>query len=292
MAGSGSGIPANPEGEPGLRKGPGILFLVATPIGNLEDVTLRALRVFREVDWIAAEDTRRTRILLERHGIECPLISHHAHTEHQRGPRLVARLLKGERGALVTDAGTPGISDPGFLLARMAREAGIAVETIPGPSAVMAALAASGLPTDAFRFGGFLPPRSSARRKALTAVKNEPATLIFFEAPHRIRETLADIQEVLGARPVVLAREITKLHEQFLRGTAAELSTAEFPLKGEFTLLVGKAPEEPRVDDEPVADAVAARIRAGTSRMDAIKAVARERGLSKREVYRLVLGQE
>jgi 16S rRNA (cytidine1402-2'-O)-methyltransferase len=154
---------------------------------------------------------------------------------------------------------------------------------------VLAALAASGLPTDAFHFGGFLPARSSPRRKALATLKDEPATLVFFEAPHRIRETLADIEEVLGPRPVVLAREITKIHEQFLRGTASELRQAGIPLKGEFTLLVGKATTGPAPGDAPVAEAIAARVSAGMSRMEAIKSVARDRGLSKREVYRLSL---
>jgi 16S rRNA (cytidine1402-2'-O)-methyltransferase len=270
----------------------GTLYLVATPIGNLEDITLRALRILREVDLVACEDTRQTRKLLDHYGIHKPTVSYHEHNERARAVELLEKLRSETKIALVSDAGTPLVSDPGYRLVAQALEHGIRVEPIPGPSAVLAALAASGLPTDAFRFGGFLPPRSSARRKALTAVKNEPTTLVFFEAPHRIRETLADIQEVLGARQVVLAREITKLHEQFLRGTAAELSTVEFPLKGEFTLLIGKAMEEPRLDDEPVAETVAARVRAGMSRMDAIKAVARERGLSKREVYRLVLGQE
>ncbi|MGC9969689.1 MAG: 16S rRNA (cytidine(1402)-2'-O)-methyltransferase [Bryobacteraceae bacterium] len=267
---------------------PGTLYLVATPIGNLEDITLRALRILREVDLIACEDTRQTRKLLDHYGIHKPTVSFHEHNERARALELLEKLRNEARIALVSDAGTPLVSDPGYRLVAEAFEHGIRVEPIPGPSAVLAALAASGLPTDAFHFGGFLPARSSPRRKALAALKDEPATLVFFEAPHRIRETLADIDEVLGPRPVVLAREITKIHEQFLRGTAGELRQADIPLKGEFTLLIGKAAAPPH-DDTPVADAIAARISAGMSRMEAIKSVARDRGLSKREVYRLTL---
>jgi 16S rRNA (cytidine1402-2'-O)-methyltransferase len=201
---------------------------------------------------------------------------------------LLEKLRNDARIAMVSDAGTPLVSDPGYRLVADALAEGIRVEPIPGPSAVLAALAASGLPTDAFHFGGFLPARSSPRRKALAVLKDEPATLVFFEAPHRIRETLTDIEEVLGPRPVVLARELTKIHEQFLRGTPAELLHSDIPLKGEFTLLIGKSAGLPQ-DDTPVADAIAARVSAGMSRMEAIKSVARDRGLSKREVYRLTL---
>lgn len=271
---------------------PGALYLVATPIGNLEDITVRALRILREVDLIACEDTRQTRKLLDHYGIHKPTISYHEHNEAVRTPELIEKLRNEAKIALVSDAGTPLVSDPGYRLVAGAIERGIPVEPIPGPSAILAALAASGLPTDAFRFGGFLPPRSSQRRKALAALKDEPATLVFFEAPHRIRETLADVEEVLGPRPIVLAREITKIHEQFLRGAAAELRLSEIPLKGEFTLLIGKAAAaEPARDDTPVAEAIAARVGSGMSRMDAIKSVARDRGLSKREVYRLSLEQ-
>jgi len=269
----------------------GALYLVATPIGNLEDITLRALRVLREVDVIACEDTRQTRKLLDHYGVHKPTLSYHEHNEQARAPELLAKLEEGASVALVSDAGTPLVSDPGYRLVAQAVAHGVRIEPIPGPSAVLAALAASGLPVDAFRFGGFLPVRSAQRRKALTALKNEPATLIFFEAPHRIREALADIAAALGARPVALAREMTKLHEQFLRGTAEELLASDIPQKGEFTLLIGRAPEgAPRPeDDDPIEESLAARERAGMSRMEAIKAVARERGLSKREVYRLTL---
>ncbi len=268
---------------------PGILYLVATPIGNLEDITLRALRVLREADLIACEDTRQTRKLLEHYGIARPTISYHEHNETVRAPELLEKLAAGSSIALVSDAGTPLVSDPGYRLVTQAAAAGVRVESLPGPSAALAALAASGLPTDEFHFAGFLPVRSAQRRKALARLKDEPATLVFYEAPHRIREMLADVEEVLGDRPVVVARELTKVHEEILRGTAASLRRASFTLKGEFTVLVGKADasREPAGEEGiPIEDAVEAQIRAGMSRMDALKAVARARGLSKRDVYR------
>jgi 16S rRNA (cytidine1402-2'-O)-methyltransferase len=193
--------------------------------------------------------------------------------------------------ALVSDAGMPLVSDPGYRLVRAAIEAGIPVEPIPGPSAALAALAASGLPTDAFHFAGFLPAKSGQRARALEGLKEEPATLIFYEAPHRVLETLEAIAQVLGARPVVAARELTKVHEEFLRGSAVEVHAqlaARGSIKGEFTLLVGKA-VAPLPDDTPVGDAVDELVRAGAARMDAIKQVARRRGLSKREVYEQAL---
>jgi 16S rRNA (cytidine1402-2'-O)-methyltransferase len=269
----------------------GTLHVVATPIGNLEDITLRALRVLREAALIACEDTRQTRKLLDHYGIATPAISYHEHNEAARAAELLEKLMEGTSIALVSDAGTPLISDPGFRLVAKAIEAGVRVEPVPGASAVIAALTASGLPVDSFRFSGFLPPRGAQRRKALARLKDEPATLVFYEAPHRILETLEDIGEVLGARPLVLAREITKLHEEFLRGTAAELRARRIPLKGEFTVLVGRATEPPGASDESsIAEAVQNRMDAGLSRMDAMKAVARDRGLSKREVYREVEG--
>jgi 16S rRNA (cytidine1402-2'-O)-methyltransferase len=268
----------------------GTLYLVATPIGNLEDITLRALRVLREVDLVACEDTRQTRRLLDHYGVPTATLSYHEHNEVERAAELVDRLGQGLSIALVSDAGTPLVSDPGYRLVRAAAEAGIRVEPIPGPSAVIAALSASGLATDAFHFGGFLPPRSAQRRKALLKLKDEPATLIFYEAPHRLLEALEDIDAVLGARQVVIARELTKIHEEFLRGTPAELRQARPKLKGEITLLVAKSSggEGAAVEATPIPEAVAGRISAGMSRMDAIKAVARDRGLAKREVYRLL----
>jgi 16S rRNA (cytidine1402-2'-O)-methyltransferase len=266
----------------------GTLYLVATPIGNLEDVTLRALRVLREVELIACEDTRQTRRLLDHYAIHKPTVSYHEHNEQTRAPELIEKLAAGASVALVSDAGTPLVSDPGYRLVTRAVEAGIRVEPLPGASAILTALAASGLPTDAFHFAGFLPPRAAQRRKALARLKDEAATLIFFEAPHRILETLEDIDAVLGARPVVIAREVTKLHEEFLRGTPAELRRSHITLKGEITLLVGKGGAPAEEDGRPLPEAVEAHTRAGMSRMDAIKSVARERGLSKREVYRIL----
>ena len=266
----------------------GTLYLVATPIGNLEDITLRALRVLREVDLIACEDTRHTRKLLDHYGIHKPTLSYHEHNEALRSGELLAKLRQGTSVALVSDAGTPLVSDPGYRLVTRAIESGITIEPVPGASASLAALTASGLPTDAFLFGGFLPARPGPRRKLLAKFKDEPATLVFYEAPHRILEALEDIHAVLGARPVVLAREMTKLHQEFLRGTAAglrEALRARPPLKGEITLLVGRA-ATPASTETPLAEAVEAAMEAGLGRMEAVKAVARQRGLSKREVYR------
>jgi 16S rRNA (cytidine1402-2'-O)-methyltransferase len=270
---------------------PGRLYLVATPIGNLEDITYRAVRVLGEVDLIACEDTRQTRKLLDHYAISKPTISYHEHNEAQRAAELAERLLAGATVALVSDAGMPLVSDPGYRLVRAAIEAGIPVEPIPGPSAALAALAGSGLPTDAFHFAGFLPAKTGQRARALEALKEEPATLIFYEAPHRVLETLEAIAQVLGPRPVVAARELTKVHEEFLRGTAAEVHAqlaARGSIKGEFTLLVGKA-VAPAPDDTPAGVAVEELVRAGATRMDAIKQIARRRGLSKREIYEQAL---
>jgi len=266
----------------------GTLYIVATPIGNLEDITSRAVRVLREADLIACEDTRQTRKLLDRYGIAKPLTSYHEHNELSRSQELLRELQAGKNIALVTDAGTPLISDPGYRLVAGARQLGIAVSPIPGPGAFLAALSASGLPTDSFIFLGFLSPKKSQRRKALESWKALPATLVFYEAPHRIAETLQDIAEVLGAREVVLARELTKVHEEFLRGTAAEILEAlkrRQPLKGEITLMVGKG-ETAEPDEQPLENAVQQLMDSGVPRMQALKTVARRRGLSKREVYR------
>lgn len=265
----------------------GTLYVVATPIGNLEDITLRALRVLREADLIACEDTRQTRKLLDHYGIQKPSVSYHEHNEATRAAELLEKLRAGQKIALVSDAGTPLVSDPGYRLVSQAAAEGLRVESIPGPSAAIAALAASGLPTDAFYFAGFLPARSAQRRKALLKLKDLAATLVFYEAPHRVLEMLTDIEETLGPRPVVLARELTKLHEELLRGTPAELRQSHIPLRGEFTILVGRAAGPIAAgSDIPVREAVEAHMRGGLSRMDAMKAVARERGLSKRDVYK------
>jgi 16S rRNA (cytidine1402-2'-O)-methyltransferase len=270
---------------------PGRLYLVATPIGNLEDITYRAVRLLGEAGVIACEDTRQTRKLLDHYGIHKPTVSYHEHNEAERAADLVARMTAGATVALVSDAGMPLVSDPGYRLVRAAIAAGIAVEPVPGPSASLTALAASGLATDAFHFGGFLPPKEGQRRRMLASLAGEEATLIFYEAPHRILETLQAVEEELGPRSVVVARELTKLHEEFLRGTAAEVRAqlaARDAVKGEITLLIGKA-EAPPPDSTPLDEAVAALVAAGVPRMDAIKQVARQRGLSKREVYKHVL---
>jgi 16S rRNA (cytidine1402-2'-O)-methyltransferase len=272
----------------------GTLYVVSTPIGNLEDMTFRAVRILGEVSLIACEDTRHSRILLQHYGIDRPLISYHDHNEQERTEDLIVRLREGGSVALISDAGTPLISDPGYRLVNRAIEEGIAVTPIPGPSAILAALAGSGLPTDSFHFGGFLAAKTSQRRKQLVAVKDIESTLVFYEAPHRILEALADVGEILGDRQVVLTRELTKFHEEFLRGTAAEVLEnlrVRPSVKGEMTLLIGKAVAAP-VSDLPVKEAVEALIRSGVARMDAMKAVARERGMSKREVYAAVEGSE
>ena len=269
----------------------GTLYVVATPIGNLEDITLRALRTLKEVDLVACEDTRHTRRLLTHFAIGTPTISYHDHNARERAPQLVERLEAGESIALVSDAGTPAISDPGYRLISSAAERGVRVVPIPGPSAAVAALSASGLATDAFLFAGFLPPKSGARRTRLTELKDERATLVLYEAPHRVAETLADMREILGDRHAVVARELTKLHEELLRGRLSELESALGPerRRGEIVLLVAGAADEPAVaDDTPVADRVAQLEAEGLSRMDAIKRVAKERGLPKRDVYREV----
>jgi 16S rRNA (cytidine1402-2'-O)-methyltransferase len=272
---------------------PGILYLVASPIGNLEDITFRAVRILKECDLIACEDTRHTLKLLNHYGIEKPLISYHDYNESQRAAELVARLRDGSNLALISDAGMPLVADPGYRLVTAAVAAGISVQPIPGPSALVTALAASGLPTDSFRFEGFLPPRSGQRSSVLEALKSEQATLIFYEAPHRILDTLADVDRIMGPRPVVIARELTKTHEEFLRGTAQqvlEILRTRNTVKGEITLLIGKAAksEAPLPEPASIEEAVSACEREGLTRMDAIKAVARRHGLSKREVYQRV----
>lgn len=268
----------------------GTLYVVSTPIGNLEDITLRALRILREVHLIACEDTRQTRKLLDHFAISTSAISYHDHNEASRAAELIERIQSGHSIALVSDAGTPLVSDPGYRLVDAAIQAGVTVVPIPGASAVLGALAAAGLPTDEFRFCGFLPPKQGQRRKVLDALIPETCTLVFYEAPHRILETLDDISQIMGTRPIVVARELTKMHEEFLRGTAGDIRAVleqRHSVKGEITLLIGKG-EPVLVDDRPLPEAVAALEAQGMPRMDAIKQVARERGLSKREVYREV----
>ena len=274
---------------------PGILYIVATPIGNLEDLTLRARRILRECDWIACEDTRQTRKLLEHLNISKPLVSYYEHNEAGRAAELAAKLEAGAKVALVSDAGTPLISDPGYRVVTAAIGAGIPVVPIPGATAAMSALSASGLATDSFRFCGFLPAKTSQRRKMLEQLKQESCTLIFYETPHRILDALTDVEAVMGSRPAVVARELTKIHEEFLRGPAIEIRAAlagRASVKGEITLLIGKAESAAATaDDTPLEDAVRAAEQQGLSRMDAIKRVAKQRGLSKREVYRTITGE-
>lgn len=266
---------------------PGTLYVVASPIGNLEDMTYRAVRVLREVDLIACEDTRHTRHLLDHFGINRTTVSYHEHNETARTSDLIVRLQSGNNIALVSDAGTPLISDPGYRVVAAAVAAGIPVVPVPGASAILAALAASGLPTDSFHYGGFLPSKAGQRRRALTAAVALDCTLVFYEAPHRILETLTDMAELMPRRPVVIAREMTKLHEEYLRGTAseiAELLSSRPAIKGELTIVIGK-PVEAEVDSRPARELLNLFLSQGYSRMDAIKEVARARGVSKREIY-------
>ena len=270
------------------------LYLVATPIGNLEDITLRALRVLKEVDLIACEDTRQTLKLLNHYDIKTRLVSYHEHNEMTKAAELVVNLEGGARIALVTDAGMPGISDPGFRLIALAIRHHVPVVPIPGASAFLAALVASGLPTDSFRFSGFLPAKSGQRRKLLESVKDSPRTQVFYEAPHRLLDTLADVVEVLGDdRDVVVAREVTKLHEEFLRGRAIEILgqlKARGDVKGEITLLIAKAEtEDLRPETSTVSIAQRVREIMSTEKADekaALKKVAKERGIGKSEAYR------
>jgi 16S rRNA (cytidine1402-2'-O)-methyltransferase len=273
------------------------LYLVATPIGNLEDITLRAVRVLKEVDVIACEDTRQTQKLLNHFGITTRTVSYHEHNEMTRSAELVKEMQEGASVALVTDAGMPGISDPGFRLISLAIRHHLAVVPIPGASAFLAALVASGLPTDSFRFSGFLPTKRGERRAALEAIKTSPRTQVFYEAPHRILETLSDVVEVLGEeRHVVIAREVTKLHEEFLRGRAGDVLDrlkARDGVKGEITLLIGKAEEiDARTGTGTlVHPGIRQRLDQimGEEKVDkktALKKVAKERGISKSEAYR------
>src|SRR5262250_2259875 len=234
--------------EPAPDGRTGCLYLVATPIGNLEDITLRALRILKEANEIACEDTRHTQKLLNHYNISRPLVSYHEHNEMTRAPELVVAMEDGGRIALVSDAGMPLVSDPGFRLVTLCLRHRIPVIPVPGPSALLAALSASGLPNEEFLFAGFLPARSGERRRALERLRIEDRTIIFYEAPHRIEETLADAREILGDRTACLAREVTKLHEEFRRGTLSELiaSLSDKPVRGEITLLIGAVPVEQR----------------------------------------------
>lgn len=282
------------EEQSNLPLAPG-LYLVGTPIGNLGDITLRAIRVLRSVDRIACEDTRQTQKLLNHFGITTPTVSCHEHNEAERIPEFLGAMQKGSRIAIVSDAGMPGISDPGMRLAAAAIEAGIAVHPIPGANAALSALVASGLNTQQFLYVGFLPAKAGARRaelERLASSAEDSTTLVFYEAPHRILETLADVQAVWGAQcRVVVARELTKLHEEFLRGSVAEVTAGlsqRDRIRGEITLLV-EATSPP--GNEAVAGSVSDRIvelqqAENLDEKDALKRIARERGLSKSDIYR------
>ena len=267
---------------------PGTLYLVATPIGNLADVTHRALDILRNVALIACEDTRHTRKLLQHYGITTKTISYHEHNEQQRARELVQKLKEGDDVAVVSDAGTPSISDPGFRLVRAAIENDVPVVPVPGPSALISALIATGLPTDEFFFGGFLPAKSNARRARVTELRSVPGTLVFYEAPHRLSETLKDALEVLGEREAVVARELTKLHEEIKRGRLSELAehySTEEP-RGEIVLLIDRNVLEEIATKESVADLVDQFERDGLDHRAALKKAARELGLSRAEAYR------
>ena len=271
----------------------GTLYLVATPIGNLEDMTQRALNVLKEVDVIACEDTRRTQTLLNHFGIKTKMLSYHEHNERERAAELGASLQTGANIAIVSDAGTPGISDPGFRLVNSAYACGARVVPVPGAVAFIAALIASGLPTDEFFFGGFLPARSTQRRARLAEVRAFPSTLVFYEAPHRIAQTLADAREILGERAAAVARELTKLHEEIARGRLSELAerfATEGAARGEMVLVIDRTvigAEAQKGDSETnIAARVAALESEGLDNRAALKRVARELGLSRPEAYR------
>ena len=278
------------------------LYLVATPIGNLQDITLRALDVLGEVDLVLAEDTRRTRKLLTHHGIRTSLKSLHDHNETARAKRLAERLAAGERMALVSDAGTPLISDPGHALVRAALDADVAVIPIPGPSSLLAALTGSGLALDRFTFCGYLPRKAGARRRLFEELADEPGTLVFLESPRRLVRSLADAAEVLGERSTAIGRELTKMHEEFIRGTlpevAARLAGAE--VRGEVTVCVAGAKVAAAVandaskalDRHDLDRSFAQLLEEGTPRNDALKALARRHGVPRREIYRALLVEE
>ena len=282
---------------------PGTLYIVATPIGNLEDITQRALRVLREVDLIACEDTRRTQGLLNHFGIKTKTISYHEHNERERAEQLCQLLEAGKHVAIVSDAGTPLISDPGFRIVNAAIQRTIPVVSIPGASAFVTALAGSGLPADQFFFAGFLPARANARRAKLEELREIPATLIFYEAPHRIAKTLRDALDVLGDRDAAVARELTKLHEEIARGSLAELSrrvSENATARGEMVLIIsggrGRDRPESSAGTEPTSEALIERVRAlekeGLDSKDALKKAARELGFKRAEAYRLMIAQK
>jgi 16S rRNA (cytidine1402-2'-O)-methyltransferase len=267
----------------------GILSIVSTPIGNLEDITLRAIRVLKESDLIAAEDTRHTKHLLDRYEIDRPLTSYHDHNKEEKAPVLVARMLEGKNIALVSDAGTPGISDPGYFLINLAIDSGIPVVPIPGATAAVAALSVSGMPTDRFVFEGFLPAKQGARQKRLQELLHEERTIIFYEAPHKILRTVGDILAVLGDRTAVVTRELTKIHEEALRGPLSSVlaKLEKGSLKGEFTIILHGASKHAAPQDIDTAGYLRnLMLHRGMTKKEAVAAAAEELGLPKKDVYR------
>jgi 16S rRNA (cytidine1402-2'-O)-methyltransferase len=276
----------------------GTLYLVSTPIGNLEDITHRAVRLLGEVEVIACEDTRHTRKLLNHYGINTRTISYHEHNERERAAELIKQLKRGSDVAVVSDAGTPGISDPGFRLARLAIENEVRVVPVPGASALITALVASGMPTDEFFFGGFLPARSGARRARLSELRSIPATLIFYEGPHRIAATLKDARDILGEREAVVARELTKMHEEIARGRLSELAarfSSAQSARGELVLIIDRAVIEVESEKDEAAPSIAALVaeleKEGLDHRAALKKAARQLGLARAEAYRRLVAE-
>ena len=276
----------------------GTLYLIATPIGNLEDITHRAIRLLGEVDLIACEDTRHTKKLLSHYGINTKTVSYHEHNERERALELIERLKSGADIAVVSDAGTPGISDPGFRLARIAIDNDVLVVPVPGASALISALVASGLPTDEFFFGGFLPARSGARRARLAELHSLPATLVFYEGPHRIAATLKDAKEILGERQAVVARELTKMHEEIARGSLSELSarfSSPESARGEMVLIIDRTVMQSETAGDKSTASISVLVsefeEQGLDHRAALKKAARELGLSRDEAYRRLVAE-
>ena len=275
--------------------GKGKLFLVSTPIGNMEDITFRAVKTLQDVSLIAAEDTRRVRKLLSRHHISNRITSYYQHCELTKGKKILTELMKGADVALVSDAGTPGISDPGYRLVQSALEEGIEVVPIPGANAAIAALSVSGLPTDSFFYGGFLPAKKGERRRKLQLYQNYTSTMIFHETPHRLAAALKDLHEVLGNRRVAIARELTKIHEEVWRGRLQDLmdNLDQLTLRGEFTLVIEGRAKRPQVSSIEATtikeDYQKLRQKSGLNQKEAMKQIARERGISKSEVYKAII---
>jgi 16S rRNA (cytidine1402-2'-O)-methyltransferase len=272
--------------------GTGTLYIVATPLGNLEDITLRAIRVLREVSVIACEDTRRTVKILNRYEIRTPLFIFHEYNKVRAGASILRRLREGERVALVSDAGTPAISDPGYELVRGAIGAGVPIEVVPGPSALIAALVVSGLPTDHFTFEGFLPARREKRRKAMQALATETRTMIFYESPQRVAAFLREAAEIFGDRRACIVRELTKIHEEILRGTLPELDaeiSRRASVLGEITIVIGGGVKTVELSAEEIV-AAALEDASGSSR-DLAREIAERTGLSRKEVYAEILRQ-